>query len=56
MIMGRLWLNPKLAMLVTNHFSKLFKIDGAFKKNLDGYLKQNRIRLVSREYFKIGYG
>jgi len=50
MTKGRLLLNPKLAMLVTNRYSKLFKIDSTFKKQLAKYLKENNIRVINREY------
>jgi len=50
MTKGRLLLNPKLAMLVTNRYSKLFKIDSTFKKQLAKYLKENNIRIINREY------
>jgi len=50
MTKGKLLVNPKLAMLVTNRYSKLFKIDSTFKINLAKYIKINNIRITSREY------
>ena len=51
MTKGKLLVNPKLAMLVTNRYSKLFKIDSTFNINLAKYIKINNIRIISREYY-----
>ena len=50
MTKGRLFVKPKVAFLVANRKSKLFKIDSKFKMKLDQYLLENNIRIINTDY------